>query len=104
MAAISPRKKVEWTGNALWPYLFWRALSCSRSSSQPTLLPRSDRLSVSSAFPIWAALCGPAVRCVSSMPARLLWTDGSVEWTVGHDGAVGSVGDGDSWQRAVGRT
>src|SRR5689334_15479994 len=51
MAAISPRKNVEWTGNAFRPYLSCNALSCSRSSSQPTLsaLALDKRLSVGSA-------------------------------------------------------
>src|SRR5438874_12739369 len=102
MAAISPRKKVEWTGNALRPYLFCSAVSCRRSSSQPTRLPRGDRPSVGSAGAAWGGV--GAVGCVSSMCVGLLGTNRTVERTVGDDGAVWSVGDGDAWQRAVGRT
>src|SRR5438132_715760 len=102
MAAISPRKKVEWTGNALRPYLFCSALSCRRSSSQPTLIGRSEIPSRGSAWADSAAAC--EVRWVSSMPAGLLGTDRAVEQTVSDHGPVRAVGYGKAWQRAVGRT
>src|SRR5207253_6621749 len=70
--------------------------------SHPTRLPCGHRPSVGSAGAAWGGV--GAVGCVSSMYVGLLGTNRTVERTVGDDGAVWSVGDGDAWQRAVGRT
>src|SRR5260221_14347634 len=91
IAAISPRKKVEWTGNALRPYFCWRALSCRRSSSHPTLLPRAADVCGGAARPP-----GGGGRCVLRMAGGHFGPNGSPNKTLSGTGAVRPVGGGET--------